>query len=180
MRIAIGQLWQETNTFNPRPTTRRDFEDFGVLRGAELVEKMATTNELGAFISRLRTWPEQPEIVGLVRLPAWPSGLATRDTYDWLEHEMLAALDLLGRLTHAAGVARGDGRRRSARCRGSDLDCDSSSRRSANADRGHARLATNITRAMVEQTQTLVLFHTAPHIDVHETGLRGAAALRVF
>ncbi|MES1213104.1 MAG: M81 family metallopeptidase, partial [Singulisphaera sp.] len=27
MRIAIGQLWQETNTFNPLPTTRRDFEE---------------------------------------------------------------------------------------------------------------------------------------------------------
>ena len=34
MRIAIGQLWQETNTFNPLPTTRGDFEEFGVVRGA--------------------------------------------------------------------------------------------------------------------------------------------------
>ena len=69
MRIAIGQLWQETNTFNPLPTTRADFEAFGITRGAELVERMADTNELGGFIQSLRAWPEQPEIVGLVRLP---------------------------------------------------------------------------------------------------------------
>jgi microcystin degradation protein MlrC len=55
MRIAIGQLWQETNTFNPWPTTRRDFEQFGVLRGPALVEQMADTNELGGFIQFLRS-----------------------------------------------------------------------------------------------------------------------------
>jgi len=67
MRIGILQLWQETNTFNPLPTTRREFEAFGLMRGAEIVEKLAATNEPGGFIQSLRAWPEQPEIVGLVR-----------------------------------------------------------------------------------------------------------------
>src|SRR5438067_13251023 len=84
MRIAIGQLWQETNTFNPLPTTRADFEAFGVLRGVELIERMADTNELGGFIQSLREWPQSPEIVGLVRLPAWPNGAATAETCAWL------------------------------------------------------------------------------------------------
>ena len=53
MRIAIGQLWQETNTLNPLPTTRSDFEHFGVVRGRELLETMADTNELGGFIQEL-------------------------------------------------------------------------------------------------------------------------------
>ena len=77
MRVAIGQLWQETNTFNPIPTTKQDFEYLGLLRGNDLVEKMADTNELGGFIQSLRRWPEQPAIIGLVRLPAWPGGTAT-------------------------------------------------------------------------------------------------------
>jgi microcystin degradation protein MlrC len=72
MRVAVGQLWQESNTFNPLPTTRRDFEDFGVLRGGELVARMADTNELGGFIRALRAWPERPEVVGLVRLRERP------------------------------------------------------------------------------------------------------------
>src|SRR5437764_3576702 len=92
MRIAIGQLWQETNTFNPWPTTRKDFEHFGVCRGADLIERMADTNELGGFIQSLRSWPEQPHLVGLVRLPAWPAGAATADTFHWLRDELLDAL----------------------------------------------------------------------------------------
>src|SRR5262245_23140380 len=92
MRIAIGQLWQETNTFNPLPTTRRDFEDFGVTRGADMVERMANTNELGGFIQSLRKWPEKPEIVGLARYPAWPAGTATAATFAWLRDEMVQAL----------------------------------------------------------------------------------------
>src|SRR5687768_11937218 len=93
MRIAIGQLWQETNTFNPLPTTRDDFETFGVLRGEELVRQMADTNELGGFIQSLRQWPERPEIAGLIRLPAWPSGRATADTFEWLRDELLGAME---------------------------------------------------------------------------------------
>src|SRR5262245_53333796 len=92
MRVAVGQLWQETNTFNPLPTTRADFEQFGIVRGGELVERMADTNELGGFIQALRSWPERPEIVGLVRLPAWPGGTATNATFDWLRRELLDAL----------------------------------------------------------------------------------------
>src|SRR5262249_5674665 len=92
MRIAVGQLWQETNTFNPLPTTRADFEAFGVVRGPELVERLADTNELGGFIQSLRAWPERPEVVGLVRLPAWPSGAAAADTYAWLRPELVGAL----------------------------------------------------------------------------------------
>src|SRR5262245_40900484 len=92
MRVAIGQLWQETNTFNPLPTTRADFEAFGAVRGAELIERMADTNELGGFIQSLRAWPEKPEIIGLVRLPAWPGGAATAATFDWLNNEMVDSL----------------------------------------------------------------------------------------
>src|SRR5689334_12592615 len=92
MRIAVGQLWQETNTFNPLPTTHRHFEEWGVRRGAALVEQMADTNEMGGFIQSLRAWPERPEIVGLVRLPAWPGGAATHDTFLWLREEMVAAV----------------------------------------------------------------------------------------
>ena len=85
MRIAIGQLWQETNTFNPLPTTRQDFEHFGVIRGVELIERMADTNELGGFIQSLRAWPERPEIVGLVRLGQGDPQTVKKQAGDLLE-----------------------------------------------------------------------------------------------
>src|SRR5947209_4548554 len=72
---------------------RDDFEQFGVLRGADLVEKMADTNELGGFIQSLRAWQDPPEIVGLVRLPAWPAGQATRETFDWIVEELTPSLE---------------------------------------------------------------------------------------
>src|SRR5581483_4086754 len=39
-------------------------------------------------------------------------------------------------------------------------------------------LHANITKKMVRNADALVLFHTAPHIDVFETGERGAKVLR--
>src|SRR5579884_3086214 len=113
MRIAVGQLWQESNTFNPLPTMRADFEHFGIVRGPELVERMADTNELGGFIQSLRAWPEQPEIVGLVRLPAWPGGAATADTFAWVRQVWTDALrralpvDAVLLALHGALVAEG-------------------------------------------------------------------------
>jgi microcystin degradation protein MlrC len=179
MRIAIGQLWQETNTFNPVPTTRRDFERFGVLRGAELVERMADTNELGGFIQSLRTWPERPEIVGLVRLPAWPAGAATADTFDWLQSEMLGALrnavpiDALLLALHGSMTAVG-----TPDVEGAIL----AAVREVLGERvpivATLDLHANVTEKMVRAADALVLYHTAPHIDVFETGQRGAAVLR--
>jgi microcystin degradation protein MlrC len=179
MRIAVGQLWQETNTFNPLPTTRRDFEEFGVCRGAELVERMADTNELGGFIQSLRSWPERPEIVGLVRLPAWPGGTATHDTFLWLRDEMAAAvrqalpLDGVLLALHGALVAdaapdvEGEVLTAVRSVIGPDVPLV------ATLD-----LHANVTERMARTADALVLFHTAPHIDVFETGQRGAAVLR--
>jgi microcystin degradation protein MlrC len=179
MRIAVGQLWQETNTFNPLATTQLDFENFGVLRGGELVEQMAETNELGGFIQALRTWPERPEIVGLVRLPAWPGGVATRATCDWLLRELVDALEGAGSVDgvllalHGAMVAdtapdvEGDVLEAVRTILGPRIPLV------ATLD-----LHANVTNKMVRAADALVLYHTAPHIDVFETGLRGAGVLR--
>ena len=179
MRIAVGQFWQETNTFNPIPTTRRDFEDFGIVRGAQLVEQMADTNELGGFIQSLRAWPEHPEIVGLVRLPAWPGGTATRETFEWLRHEMIALLRrelpvhaillaLHGALvSEATPDVDGEVLQAVRRVIGPEVPLV------ATLD-----LHANVTEQMVRVADALVLYHTAPHTDVFETGQRAAAVLR--
>jgi microcystin degradation protein MlrC len=179
MRIAIGQLWQETNTFNPLPTTRDDFESFGVLRGEQLIEEMADTNELGGFIQSLRQWPERPEIRGLVRLPAWPSGRATAATFDWLRSELLNAVErslpVDGMLLalHGALVAE------------EHFDVEGEILAAIRALIGTAvpmvatlDLHAHVTPKMAAAVDALVLYHTAPHVDVFETGQRGAAVLR--
>src|SRR5262245_49941733 len=179
MRVAIGQLWQESNTNNPQPTTRADFDAFGVLRGQELLERMADTNEPGGFIQSLRTWPERPELCGLIRLPAWPAGALTADTFAWIKQELSDALDRAGRVDavlfalHGALVAE------------NELDVEGALLallRQRIGDKvplvATLDLHANITARMVENATALVLYHTAPHIDVFETGQRGAAVLR--
>ena len=179
MRIAIGQLWQETNTFSPLPTTRADFENFGIVCGADLVAKMADTNELGGFIQSLRAWAEKPEIVGLIRLPAWPSGTATAETLVWLRDEMVDALkaampvDAVLLALHGAMVADGT------------PDVEGEILTVCRKIVGHQvpivatlDLHANVTERMVHAANALVLYHTAPHIDVFETGVRGANVLR--
>lgn len=179
MRIAIGQLWQESNTFNPIATTRADFEQFGILRGAELVERMADTNELGGFIQSLRRWPEQPEIVGLVRLPAWPSGAATADTFAWIRQEMMDALhralpvDAVLLALHGAMVAE-----QTPDVEGEVLHAFRTLLGPSVPLVATLDLHANITERMVRAADALVLYHTSPHIDVFETGQRGAAVLR--
>jgi microcystin degradation protein MlrC len=179
MRIAIGQLWQETNTFNPLPTTRRDFERFGVLRGEEMVARMADTNELGGFIQSLRDWPERPEIVGLVRLPAWPAGRVAAETFSWLRDELLTslrqALPVDGVLLALHGAMAAEGA----------PDVEGTLLTEVRAILGPAiplvatlDLHANVTDRMVRAADALVLYHTAPHVDVFETGRRGAALLR--
>jgi microcystin degradation protein MlrC len=179
MRVAIGQLWQETNTFNPLPTTRADFGAFGVVRGGELVERMADTNELGGFIQSLRAWPEKPEIVGLVRLPAWPAGIVTADTFAWLHDELVEglrrALPVDGVLLALHGSLAAE---RTPDVTGKILEACRQV-----TGKGVPLVATldlhaNLTERMVQHADALVLYHTAPHIDVFETGVRGAAVLR--
>ncbi|MBI2826360.1 MAG: M81 family metallopeptidase [Planctomycetia bacterium] len=179
MRIAIGQLWQETNTFNPLPTTRRDFEDFGVVRGPAILEQLADTNEPGGFIQSLRAWPERPEIIPLVRLPAWPSGRATLETFAWLREELVGALeremplDAMLLALHGAMVAE---------CH-PDVEGEILAGLRAVIGPRVPVVATldlhaNVTEQMVATTDALVLYHTAPHVDVFETGVRAAAVLR--
>ncbi|MGE0606769.1 MAG: M81 family metallopeptidase [Pirellulales bacterium] len=179
MRIAIAQLSQESNTFNPLPTTRQNFEDFGHFRGTDVVERMADVNELGGFIQSLRQWPEAPEIVPLVRLMAWPSGMATADTFEWARDEIIqplaAQLPVDGVLLSLHGAMVAD--------QHFDVEGEMLSAVRAVVGANVPIVATldlhaSVTRRMAEQADALVLFHTAPHLDVFETGQRGAALLR--
>src|SRR5262249_17351308 len=148
----------------------------GIYEGNEIIERFAHTNELGGFIQSLRAWPKPPELVGLARYAAWPSGLVTAEMFKVIMDGMHAALKKAGKVDalllalHGAMVAEcepdmeGELLRRMRQEVGPNIPIV------ATLD-----LHTNITRKMVDNADVLVLFHTAPHIDVTSTGKRGAA-----
>jgi hypothetical protein len=72
MRIAVGQMWQETNTFNRNPTSLDDFENWGVAVGPEVVAQYGRTGELGGFLDACSTWDTAIDFPGLVRFACWP------------------------------------------------------------------------------------------------------------
>ncbi len=179
MRIAVGQLSQESNTLSPLATTRADFEAFGVCRGPDLLARMADVNELGGFIQSVRAWPGQHELLGLVRLWAWPAGPATHDTFLWLRDELVGAvrgaLPVDGILLSLHGALVADG--------APDVEGEVlAAVREVIGPRvplvATLDLHAHATRRMVEKADALVLYHTAPHVDVFETGARAAGVLR--
>jgi len=179
MRIAIGQLWQETNTLNPRPTTKADFDQFGICRGDDLVAQMENVNELGGFIQSLRQWPDPPAIAGLVRLPAWPGGIATAATFTWVQDELIQslneALPIDGILLALHGAMAAD---QHPDVEGEILDAI---RKCIGPDVPLVvtiDLHANVTDLMVASADVLVPYHCMPHVDIFETGARAADVLR--
>ena len=179
MRIGIGQLWQETNTLNPCPTTRADFEAMGVSHGTEMIDDMANTNELGGFIQSLRRWHPAPEPIGLVRFSAWPSGIITCDAFNWMRCELMKQLqsnmplDAVLLALHGSMVAEGH----------PDVEGDIlEAVRQVIGNRiplvATLDLHAQLTPAMLAATNVLVTYHSMPHIDIFETGQRGTEVMR--
>ena len=140
---------------------------------------MQATNELGGFIQSLRRWPEEPQIVGLLHLRAWSGGRATAETFDWLRDELLGALQ---RALPVDGVLLALHGSFSAE-QHSDVEGEILAAVRAVVGPHVPVIATldlhaNVTCAMAAAANALVLFHTAPHVDVFETGERGAAVLQ--
>jgi len=174
MRIAIGMLWQETNAFNPLPTTLENFETMGIFYGDQVIEKFADVGELGGFIQAARS-EKDVELIPTMRAMAWPSGKCDERTHQFLKNKLLDELRKAGRLDgillafHGAMTAEDE----------YDVEGDllKSIRDEWNEEipivislDHHA----NITKRMIESVNALVGYHTEPHVDMFETGFKAA------
>ena len=54
MRIALIHVAQETNDFNPQPTTLRDYEAFGLYEGAEIAAKAGQFGQIGGHFQAIK------------------------------------------------------------------------------------------------------------------------------
>src|SRR4051794_36417276 len=109
MRILIGEITHETNTFSDVRTTVESFKQWEWLHGEEIVLRHRGVRDyLGGIIDRA-------EELGIDIIPtfsanAMPSGIITRETYERLISELITGIkaardyDAICLALHGAGV----------------------------------------------------------------------------
>ena len=177
MRLAVIQVSQETNDFNPVPTTLRDYESFGIYEGREIFEKLATVGQVGGYLAAVEASGLQIQSVPIIRGAATAGGRITTEARLFFEEKIRAGLKAAGRIDglalqlHGACAAEGMDDVEGAQleiCRsilGPDVPIVTSLDHHA-----------NITRKMVELSTAIVGHRTQPH-DPFDTGKIGAELL---
>lgn len=178
MRIAIGSIVQESNSFSPVPGSWLHFPSGALLRGHELINTRAgTRTEVGGAIDVAGS--EGVALVPLLSATASASaapmlGEVFATLRDDLVESLRAALPVDGVLLVLHG----------AMCAEGFDDATAEILRAVRAVIGSALplvatldLHANVTQAMVDAADALVGYHTAPHIDLYETGQRGLRLL---
>ena len=178
MRIAVGQLWQETNTFNRNATTFADFENWGVALGDQVIEEFGRTGELGGFLEEFGRREPDVSYHGLARFACWPWGSVDRETWERIQaafRDGLNAADSIDAVfiaLHGAMAADGE-----EDLTGALLQTIRSQVGAEVPIVGTLDLHANVTRRMIESADLLVGYHACPHLDSAQTGARAAAGL---
>jgi microcystin degradation protein MlrC len=170
MRILIGAIGHESNTFTPFLTKR---DDFFVLVGSEICDRVWPRSSLAGIISALGT--HDVELVPTVAAGAMPGGVVERSVYDEFKHSVIDnANDVDGVCLFLHGAMRAEG-----------LDyAENDLLRDLRAALGPdipisiaLDMHANIVAETVENVNAMVAYHTAPHMDAFETGVRAAEML---
>lgn len=179
MRIAVGQLWQETNTFNRNLTHWSDFEAMGVATGNDIVKRFGETGELGGFLRVAREADPDVEFVGLSRFACWPWGSVASDTWQQIRQSFTEQLQAAGQVDAVYLALHG------AICAQDEPDATGAIlelvRDVVGPDIplvGSLDLHANITPRMLKAADALAGYHACPHIDAVETGERAGRALQ--
>lgn len=174
MRIAVGGIMHESNTFNHRPTP---LEAFRVQRGDELLRWWRDTpHELGGFIAGADSFGY--ELFPTLMAQATPGGMVTRAAFERLTQELLEGLARAPRLDglllalHGAMVseanpdADGEVLRRLREQVGADFPL-------VVTHDFHA----NVSERLVELSTALIIYKSYPHLDHRERGLQAAGVI---
>ncbi|MBI4923288.1 MAG: M81 family metallopeptidase [Devosia nanyangense] len=177
MRVAVGSLFQETNTFVPFRTDLETFRSVFVRRGSELIDGYAGARiEVPAFLTVLAE--AGVEAVPLIAASAISSGAVTRAAFEALIQEMVERLRAAGPVDgvllalHGAMVIEDN----------PDAEGEIIDRVAAVIPEGtpigvSLDLHGHITPRMLHPDTFLVGYREYPHIDMYETGERVAHLL---
>lgn len=178
MRIAIGSIVQESNSFSPVPGSWDHFPPGHLLRGDEVIAQRAgTRTEIGGAI--MVAGEEDITLVPLISATTSASAGPMLDAvFAALRDELADRLRAAGPIDGVLLVLHG------AMSAVSYEDATGEVLRAARAVVGAEMplvatldLHANVTQAMVDRAGAIVGYHTAPHIDLYETGVRGMRLL---
>ena len=179
MRLALIHVSQETNDFNPLPTTLDDFRAFGIYEGQEILERLADNGQVGGHLAAVAADRSAGaiETVPVIRAFTAAGGRITREAFAFFADRVRSGLERAGEIDGLVlqlhGACGSDGiddveGALAALCRGIVGD-------SVPIVLGLDHHA-NLTRAMVENATALVAHRAQPH-DPFETGEIGTALL---
>ena len=177
MRIAIAEMKQETNSFVAFDTTIETFRDQYLFRGNEMLTKYgAQRSEVPGMLDVLRAAGVTP--VPLLGTLALASGPVTRECFEALLGEIVARLRDAGPVD---GVLLA--------LHGAMVVADEPDSESEILERVRAVLPAripivvtldlhgHITQRMIQPNVAYIGYREYPHIDMYETGARGAQLL---
>ncbi|MEM0990465.1 MAG: M81 family metallopeptidase [Pseudomonadota bacterium] len=168
MKVFIGCLGTETNTFSSMPTGLKTFEETMLFRG-DATQHPGTTFSVPLHVWRRKTEEQQGQVVEGLAAFAQPSGLTVRPVYESLRDELLGQirdampLDVVLIAMHGAMTAEG--------CDDCEGDILQRIRQIVGPDvivGTELDLHCSLTPKMVEHADAIVLFKEYPHIDTGE------------
>ncbi|MCP4547965.1 MAG: M81 family metallopeptidase [bacterium] len=171
MKVLVGHIGHESNTFTPHLTQRSDFH----LRfGDEMLQEGPLLQAaIGGIIDTLVS--EGVELKPSLIASAMPGGVVERASFEEFSKRLLAAaVDIDGVCLHLHGAMRTEG---IDYCEAAIL---AELRRIVGPDIPvviSLDMHANITADLVAQVDALTVYHTAPHIDTYDTGVRAARLL---
>jgi len=165
LRIALGGISHESNTFNPIHT---GLEDFNIIRGEGLLELRVSRFLLNAGA----------DVIPTIYARTLPSGTLRYDAYVRMRDELVERLHEAGRVNGVCLILHGamevekieDGEGNLVKAVHETIG--EKPIISASLD-----LHGNISPRLLEKIDILTAYRTAPHVDVEETRIRAAGLL---
>ncbi len=171
MRILVGAIGHESNTFTPFLTTLKDFRP---RYGQETLTPPIRHGAFGGIVTTLQAHPDVT-LVPSVTAHAMPGGVVERATFETLKAALLeAAHDVDGACIFLHGAMRAEG------VDYAENDILTALRAKLGPDVPITialDMHANIVAETAHNVNAMVAYHTAPHDDAYETGVKAAEML---
>ena len=113
VRIALIHMMQETDTFNPVPTTLADFENVALLEGDEVLTRVDSNGPVAGYLEAVGASDDDVQTIPVLRADAQSGGRLSRETLAELHRRITgrlrASLPVDGLMVILHGAASADG-----------------------------------------------------------------------